>query len=401
MARSLGSCLVILLLSEAGLAQAGPALPSLAAKVGAQDAPIVEASRLARFASKVQRTKGGAGVVKVLHLGDSHVAADLITKTIRAELQGLLGDAGRGFTAVDQSEKGGGRGLGSTAGWKRDRIVDKGREGIAFGFGGSSLESVKKGAKLEYRASPEDRSVELYFEAGPGRGRVEIYFGKARIAELDTANDTAVSRTHKVSLPEARASKDTLRIVAPSAPVRLFGLTFETGKAGILYSVIGPVGADAKVYLDLERKSFTDQLQAASPDLVVLMVGGNDALKVRKKWRTIEEVRRHHEELLSLLSSTLPNADILLWTPMDAGEKKKGAVATLPFIAEVAALQREVAKSQKVAVYDALGSMGGVGSIAKWAKEGIMNADLVHPKSKAAELLGLLFVRSFVAALQI
>ena len=393
--------MILLFCLEPASSEASPDLPPLAGKVGAADTSIVDAARLGRFATKVQRTKGGTGVVKVLHLGDSHVAADLITKTIRSELQTRLGDAGRGFTGIDQSEKGGGRAIGSASGWKKDRIVDKGREGIAFGFGGASLESQKKGAKLEYRLAPDDRTVELYFEAGPGRGRVEIHCGRTRIAEFDTASEVASSRVHRATLPEARTPKDTLRVVAPGASVRLFGLAFETGKPGIVYSVIGPVGADAKVYLDLERKSFTDQLKDAAPDVVVLMVGGNDALKVRKKWRSLEDVRQHHEELLALLSSTLPNSDILLWTPMDAGEKKKGAVQSLPYIAEVAALQREVAAAKKVAVYDALGSMGGVGSIARWSKAGIMNADLVHPKSPAAELLGLLFVRALLPVLQL
>lgn len=352
------------------------------------------------MASKLQRVKGGEGVARVLHLGDSHVAADLITKTIRAELQAVYGDAGRGFTGIEQSAKLGGRGLGSNAGWRRDRIVDKGREGVAFGFAGISLESTKKGAKLDFQLTADDRAVELYFEAGPGRGPIRVLLGKTELAVIDGASGAAASRKHRLELPADRKPKDRLTLVASGAPVRLFGLSFETGKPGLIYSVVGPVGADAKVYLDLERKSFTEQLQAASPDLVVLMVGGNDALKARKKWRSLEDVRKDHEALLDLLAAALPAADVLLWTPMDAGEKKKGVVSSLPFISEVAALQKEVAAQKKVAVYDALASMGGVGSIASWAKAGIMNADLVHPKSKAAELLGVLFVRSLLPALE-
>lgn len=378
---------------------AAPPLPPLAAKVGAVDTPLVGRDRVSRMASKLERAKAGGGVVRVLHLGDSHVAADLITKTIRQDLQSEFGDAGRGFTGVEQSVKLGGRALGDAAGWRRDRIVDAGREGVAFGFAGMSLESTKPGSKLEYELDPTDRVVELYYEAGPGRGALRVMLGKTQLAELDTASPTAASRMHRLELPRDREAKARLGLIAPGAPVRVFGLSFETGGPGLLYSVVGPVGADAKVYLDLERQSFRAQLEAARPDLVVLMVGGNDALKVRKKWRTLEQVRGDHEELLELVKGTLPGADVLLWTPMDAGEKKQGRVRSLPFIAEVAELQRAVAEAKGVAVYDALASMGGVGSIERWSKAGIMNADLVHPKSKAAELLGVLFVRSLLPAL--
>lgn len=388
-----------LALAPPGVA-AAPPLPPLAAKVGAADTPLIRPELLTRIASKLQRARAGEGVVRVLHLGDSHVAADLITKTIRRELQSQFGDAGRGFTGVEQSVKLGGRSLRDAPGWRRDRIVDAGRAGVAFGFAGISLESTKKGAALEYRLEPADRAVELHYEAGPGRGPVQLLVGEAELITLDTASPKAVSRTHRVELPAERNAKDSLRLVAPGAAARVFGLSFESGRPGVLYSVVGPVGADAKVYLDLERQSFTEQLKSARPDLVVLMVGGNDALKVRKQWRSLDEVRKDHEQLLELLRSALPEADLLMWTPMDAGEKKKGKVGSLPYITEVAELQRAVAEAKGVPLYDALASMGGIGSIERWAKAGIMNADLVHPKSKAAELLGLLFVRALLPALQ-
>ncbi len=166
---------------------------------------------------------------------------------------------------------------------------------------------------------------------------------------------------------------------------------------GVIYESIGPVGADAKVYLDLEINSFTESLKAHKPDLIVLMVGGNDALKARKKWRTLDEVRGHHEQLIDRLRKILPDAELMLWAPMDAGQKRKGKVVSKPLLEQIRTLQEEVAAAKKVAYWDTLDAMGGPGSITRWTKARVMNKDLVHPKRAAADLLGRLFSAAFLS----
>ena len=59
---------------------------------------------------------------------------------------------------------------------------------------------------------------------------------------------------------------------AVSPKARLYGISFERDLPGVYYDTIGPVGADAKVYTELERKSFVDHLKKHAPDMVVLMV---------------------------------------------------------------------------------------------------------------------------------
>src|SRR5207253_10574104 len=96
---------------------------------------------LDRFFAKVSALdKTQEGTVRILHLGDSHVAADYITGTTRRWLQHRFGQAGRGFVAVDQRAEYSGRRL-HRKGWKRTRIVDKGRAGQTFGFSGMARES--------------------------------------------------------------------------------------------------------------------------------------------------------------------------------------------------------------------------------------------------------------------
>lgn len=373
-------------------------LGRLKAQVGAQSVPIEtpcvrqnpDRTCSQRALGQVMTRIRSKKTVRVLQLGDSHIASDYITGMIRHRLQSRFGDAGRGFISVDQRVRFGGRRLKrAKRDWIRDRIVDRGREGRPYGFSGMSLASKRAGARITYRVTPSDQVVRVYFEADKPEA-LEVRLGKKRLAR------SAETPVVEVKLPEDRTKASTLTLVARRRGVAVYGLSFDGAGPGIIYESIGPVGADARVYLDLERESFTRNLTSHRPDLVVLMLGGNDALKVRKKWRTIDEVEQDYRRLVELLQRTLPDAELMVWAPMDAGDRRGRRVVSKGRLTDVRVRQTRVVDATKVAFWDALKAMGGVGSIARWDRARIMNADLVHPRKRAADLIGALFADAFL-----
>jgi lysophospholipase L1-like esterase len=343
-----------------------------------------------------QRGNSATSPVRMIQFGDSHVASDLITKTIREDLQAVFGDGGRGFTMVDQPWKFGGRRLRrGDAGWRQERVVDAKGPGKAYGFSGESIVSIEKDARVTYQLVPEDRQVGIYFEPVSGGGEIKVFVDGNAHGVFSTGLGAAVGQRFLLTLPPSPVPRANLKVVAAKPGVRIHGLSFESGAPGLIYESIGPVGADAQAYLDFGRQSFVAQLKVHKPDLVVLMVGGNDALKVRKGVRTLDEVREDHRALIRLLQDSLPDSDCLLWAPLDAGYRKKGKVVSLPYLGDVRDIQRSVAEELGCGFWDALTFMGGAGSIARWVDKGIMNDDLVHPKSTAARIVG----RGFAAAL--
>lgn len=369
--------------------------------MGASKVSIESANALTKTVAAIQKAKQGSATVRILHLGDSHVAGDYITGTIREGLHADFGDAGRGFIAIDQPTQYGGRAK-SFSGWTKDRIVDTGREGRPYGFSGESLESDKKGAKATWTIMSNESRLGVYYQAKPEGNVVKIFVDGKQIGELDTKAESPVSLAKTFDVPvdaKAKGKKPKareLKMVAEGSGVRLFGLSFENGTPGVFYDTIGPVGADAKVYLQLEEQSLVEHLKILDPTLVVLMVGGNDALKIRKGWTDMDKVRRDHEQLLDLLKRTLPKAECLVWSPMDAGDKEGKTIKSKAFLKEIRDMQQQVAKAKGCAFWDLYTSMGGEGSIAKWVDAKVMNADLVHPREKAADLLGRLFLESFL-----
>jgi hypothetical protein len=350
----------------------------------------------ARFDEIDQR---GEGTVRILHLGDSHVAADYITGTVRKWLQHRFGLAGRGFVAIDQRAEFGGRRL-HRKGWRRTRIVDKGREGSAMGFAGMSLESQRSGARVDFRIDPEDAAVTVFYQTHKSSARLRVLVNDKVVGELDVrARDIqTLGKTFRLPPVKGESSSETLAIVAEDPGIKLFGVSFESERPGVFYDTVGPVGADARAYLALERKSFRDHLRALKPDLVVIMLGGNDALGMRKGERTLADVRTDHEKLISAIQDAVPDADCMLWSPMDAGEMQGSKIVSKQYISEVRNMQKAAATNRGCAFWDMFESMGGVGSFARWHEAGIMNDDLVHPRKDAGALLGHLFATSLLDA---
>jgi hypothetical protein len=57
-------------------------------------------------------------------------------------------------------------------------------------------------------------------------------------------------------------------------------------------------------------------------------------------------------------------------------------------IPKLAAIQRKVAGEVGCGYWDTLGAMGGFGSMSIWYQRGLGGADLAHPSSAGAEVLG-------------
>jgi hypothetical protein len=354
---------------------------------------------LARVFDKLAQLElGGQGNVRILHLGDSHIAADYISGTARRWLQYRFGDAGRGFVAIDQRLEYGGRRL-ERQGWKRTRVIDPERPNSVFGFSGMSLESLRKGARVDFQLTPEDAEVVIYHLARPAGTRVKVLVDEKLVARLELDAELEMSWAVKVDVAQALDQPKRARIfslVADGPGAVIFGLSFEAKKAGVIYAAVGPVGADARSYLSLDRASFQEQLRAVSPDLTVLMVGGNDALMVRNGKRTLDQVREDHENLIHSIRSAIPDADCMIWSPMDSGELVQGQIASKRFVSEVRDIQRSVATKLGCGFWDMYESMGARGSFERWYRNGMMNDDLVHPRALAGELIGHLFATALV-----
>ena len=404
-------------------------LDALAGRVAAHRVPIVHPERLKRAFAALRKLskKRRKGTTNIVVLGDSHIAADYVTRTVRRRLQDRFGDAGRGFVAIDQRVHFGGRRLGRR-GFTRARIVDRRGPGQPFGFAGMSITSLRRDAKAFYEVEPEDRALWVYYESYPRGPRVRVNLASKRVGRFSTRSRRRQTRRFRIALPKSahppsrphvdngdaplpsdprRIFDEALQLVAEGSGAKLYGLSFETGNPGVLLHSVGPVGADAKVYLGYDRRSLREHLKLVDPKLLVIWLGGNDALAVRKGRRSLATVKDQYQRMLRMFRELLPDVDCLLWAPMDAGERlsttaaskrgregasatddRDGPIVSKSKIVEVRDIVREVAETAGCAYWDTFQAMGGEGSFGRWFNEGMMNDDLIHPREVGGELLG-------------
>jgi lysophospholipase L1-like esterase len=333
-----------------------------------------------------------AGVVTVLHYGDSPTTADLITGEIRAQLQARFGDAGRGYTLIARPWAWyGHRGVEmSDYGWKIRTGVGLVREGI-YGLGGAAFEG-QPGAwsKFTFTESPQT-AAEIEYLAHPGGGTFQVQANGVQIASQSTAAGAPAAVSLPVALP---AGTKTVSLEPTEGTVTLFGIDFRRGSNGILYDSLGLNGATTSVLARvLSPGLWHEELDHAGPTLIVVNYGSNESSFgdfVHKQYASelhlaIDRIRK-----------AAPTASILIMSPMDRGERQGvDDIETMSTIPEIVDIQRQVAAETHCAFFDTYDAMGSRGTMARWyaASPRLVTADLLHPTPQGASIVAALFVQ--------
>jgi hypothetical protein len=92
--------------------------------------------------------------------------------------------------------------------------------------------------------------------------------------------------------------------------------------------------------------------------------------------------------VLEQVRAALPDSSCMLVGPMDRADKKGSVFSSRPVVPKLAAIQRKVAAEVGCAYWDTLSAMGGLGSMGIWVQRGLGAADLAHPSSAGAEVIG-------------
>jgi lysophospholipase L1-like esterase len=170
----------------------------------------------------------------------------------------------------------------------------------------------------------------------------------------------------------------------------LFGISLESDDPGFVYHSIGVNGAATKSYLRcnlLER-----QMKALSPDLVIFSVGINDANTTQFDSHLYE---RNYDSLVARVYRASPDAAILFTTNNDSYYQKKYPNKNAD---KVRASMLRLAKKHNAVVWDMFEVMGGLGSIKEWQAAGLANSDKIHLLKGGYELIADLMFSALMQA---
>jgi lysophospholipase L1-like esterase len=354
---------------------------------------------LDRFYAALWRTERGApmAITRILHYGDSPTTADLITGDSRQLLQKRFGDAGHGFTLIGKPWAWyGHRGVElSSHGWQMDPGTRWDLRNGLFGLGGVAFSAGSGAFSRVTLRDPTETLLEVWFLRQPNGGTIAISSGDQPIGTIATDAPSRAAGFQSFELKPGTATLD----FNTEGPVRLFGITLEKQRTGVVYDSVGLNGASVSMLaLIFNESHWADELRHRNPDLVILNYGTNESGFAAFLTREYEKELR---EAIRRVRAALPNASILVMSPMDRGQKNGGEIETLPTIPRIVEIQRRVAAELGCGFFNTFEAMGGAGTMARWydSQPRLVSADFIHPTPAGARIVATAFVRELTSGL--
>ena len=341
--------------------------------LGPSALPLAATATGQRFAAQCARARTGTGVVRILHFGDSHLGGAEAHQEYSRFFHGSYGQGGPGLCLPWVARK---PGIATQAshGWQKSgKPQGDGRTGLT----GMCMETRVAGewAQLQGKGS----RLRLYLAKDPAGGKLAISIDDQPAEEIDLAGGAAQLALFDRQLPPRDgAHKLTLQSTRDGL-VRILGLALEES-AGAAYSPLPCNGAQISWLLAVPEALLRAQLQAESPDLILLAFGTNEA---NARDLNLDTYRKGLETLLTRFQQAAPQALLVLAGPPD-GFLKGGAPLALD---RVIAVQRASAAAFQAIFLDQRQAMGGAGAMETWFSQGLANPDRVHMTARGYQRL--------------
>lgn len=321
------------------------------------------------------------GVVRIVHIGDSHIQADILSGTVRNKLQDFFGNAGRGLVFPYQLAKSNAPTdifSSSNITWHYNRLAHPEiptTNGVS-GFCIKTDTAVAVAISLSLK-QPSNHLQFFFDSSGLSPVKWELHAGDKKIAL--TVNDSAFSR--QIFLQQ---SVDSFSVTSSDTvnTRQFFGVSLDNSSAGVIYNTIGVNGA---TYSEFNiAPLFWKQLGALDADLYIISMGTNEARKP-----SIAEDSFKNQVLLFIqnIKTVSPNAAVLITTAADSYKNEKYNVE----LDEINCLLSQVCAQNNIPVWDMYNITGGHQSADCWRDNKCMAKDLIHYMPSGYQIQGDIF----------
>ncbi|MEW6731234.1 MAG: GDSL-type esterase/lipase family protein [Acidobacteriota bacterium] len=300
--------------------------------------------------------------IHILHYGDSHTAADLLTGTLRRLLQERFGDGGAGFLFAGRPWKTYWHTrarFGNSSGWLSEGIGTQQQQNGFYGLGGVSMVSRNAGETIWVETIWSNFDIYLWKE--PAGGQLSVYVDgilntttslQANEPQVDYLTLTAVEGLHRVELR-----------TLDNGCARIFGFIAERAN-GLSYDTLGINGARVTRLLSWNEKLLTEHLARRRPDLIIVAYGTNEMSDL--DWHPITYAAQF-SAAVNRLQRAVPSAAILILGPPERAIRQGRKWQVLDNQLSIIEVQRRVAQAHSWAFWNSYRAMGGKGSIHRWS----------------------------------
>jgi lysophospholipase L1-like esterase len=166
----------------------------------------------------------------------------------------------------------------------------------------------------------------------------------------------------------------------------VFHTILERDVPGVVVDAVGIIGCRLRFLDKMDDAHWADELKRRAPSMIAFTYGANESGDSFAY--PMDQYEATARAVLKQARDALPDASCLLIGPMDAADKRGDTYASRPVVPVINGIQKKLAAELGCGFFDTWKAMGGHGSMGVWIQRGLGGADLVHPTSTGAELIG-------------
>ncbi len=355
-----------------------------------------DSSNYRLFYNKLDRLYSeGEGKLNIIHMGGSHIQADMWSDRVRQHFYDLIpnNNGGRGLIFPYRLAK-----------TNNPYYYKVAYTGEWEGFRNSVLKHKSEFGVTGITAKTKDSisSFQITFRGNDypdyDFNRIKIFHNQA----VETYCISLISDTNAIQIKNdsigytefiLSSYQDTLefqiiKMDTIQEKFALYGLLLETDDPGIYYHSIGVNGASVPSYLRCDL--FTQHLSQLPPDLVIFSIGINDAYETNF---TSKNYSRNYDSLIHRIQKISPETAILFTTNNDSYYKRRYPNKNAEDVRDV---MMSLGEKYGAGVWDMYGVMGGLGSIKTWEKAGLAKRDKIHLTKDGYQLVGDLLFEAII-----
>lgn len=359
---------------------------------------------MAPFYRALEKTfeEEGKAIARVGHYGDSSIATDLITSTVREQLQRRFGDAGHGFVIAAKGyipyKHRGVRQSSNEDSWATREVARRQDGGGRYGYGGVQSRAergawARVGTAQRGEIGSKASRFDVYYQEQPRGGTFSVRLDEGDWERISTKGPEITDSIYSIEAPDGPHQIE-LRYTRGD-PVRFYGVVIERDTPGVVYDSLGLVGARANRLLNFEAEHIAGQLRQRGVDLVVLGFGGNEA----SDDKTEEAFYEDYARVLAHVRQGREDLGCLVFAPLDQASRRRGRIRTLETIPRIVAAQRRAAFDAGCAFYNTWEAMGGQDAMRQWYKAHprLAMGDFRHATPAGYEIIGNMFYKALLA----
>lgn len=319
-----------------------------------------------KVARDLDKLKETGKHLDIVHIGDSHIQAEMGTSRLRELLQQRYGNAGRGLITAFR--------LAGT-----NQPVD---------YAITSENPTDSQARLLKRPWP----IQPGFTGVASSSQWSNNITFKNLGEGHRFNRARIFTSAGEYPMRWETPRDSASFLAFGGE-RVYGVyTDNSTEPGVVYSTIGNNGACFSDYLLID--GFSEDVARFNPRIIILSMGTNEGFSSM----TDDEIASTTRELIHRLRTANPDAVFMLWTPQECQKKDDGGNFHInPRVADARNIMLGVARDEGLAVWDFYAVAGGDGSSDKWLGDNLMNPrDHVHLLRAGYQLQGDLAAEAII-----